>query len=135
MKHLKNFESFGVKNELEVNEELFGFGSKVSKAIKKFKNDNKEDFSELKSAENNLKKDDSASAKRLGDIQKKLLDKLDIFVSKDKGELFDLLKIDKVDSDWKTVKKDIRDIITNISPYEKRGLISRISGGSGSGRR
>lgn len=130
MRYLKTFESFS-GNEI-VNEELFGL-SKNEKAEKKFREDNKQLFTDLKNAENALDKSDQASKEKLGNIQKELYSKLHTF-TKAGGELMNILGIQKVDSDYTQVRTDLKNSIMNVNPFDNRSEWEKFVSGASSGR-
>lgn len=127
MKHLKTFESF---NE-PVNEELFG--GKLKKAKNKFIDENKDLFDQLKKAEKALDKKDDETKKNLANIQKELYSKLVSFTKRG-GDLMKELGIDRVDSDYKIVRKELQDKIMNIQAFDDRSEWQKFISGSGAGR-
>lgn len=114
MDHLVSFESHSV------NEEFLSL--KNIKAEKKFRNDNKVLFDELKKLEkiilqHPIKKRDKKIIKKLADIQGELYINLRNFCRKG-GELFKILEIDRVDSDFNQVYDDIKNDIFKVNPLE-----------------
>lgn len=128
MKHLKTFESF---NEQPINEELFG--GKLKKAKNKFIDENKDLFDQLTKAEKALDKKDDETKKNLANIQKELYSKLTNFTKRD-GDLMKELGINKVDSDYTTVRNELKDKIMNIQAFDDRSEWQKFISGSGSGR-
>lgn len=128
-KHLKSFESF---SQTDINEEIISFkdikdklSGPISKAISKFKSSNSDLMSELKSAEKKGGQD-------LIDVQKKLNDKLAEY----KKELISNMKKDgAIDNmnDINVVTKNLKDIINNINPKDKRSFMQKIGAGAGAG--
>lgn len=128
MKHLKTFESFTIEESGIVNEEFFG---KLKKAKNKFIDDNKSLFDELKKAENALDKKDEETQKALANIQKELYSKLTSF-TKASGELMNMLGISKVDSDYTTVRNELKDKIMNVQAFDDRSFWQKFISGSSS---
>jgi hypothetical protein len=128
MKHLKTFESF---NTEPVNEELFD--GKLKKAKNKFLDDNKELFNQLEKAEKSLDKKDDETKKNLANIQKELYSKLTTFTKRG-GDLMNALGIDRVDSDYTTVRNGLKNKIMNIQAFDDRSEWQKFIQGSGSGR-
>jgi hypothetical protein len=126
MKHLKTFESFNIEESGIVNEEFFG---KLKKAGNKFIDDNKSLFDELKKAEEALDKKDEESQKALANVQKELYSKLTSF-TKAGGELMNILGISKVDSDYNTVRKELKDKIMNVQAFDDRSVWQKFISGS-----
>jgi hypothetical protein len=120
LKYLKTFESFSIDvvNEEEIIGDLFKKGP-ISKAVAKFKEDNKEDFSKLKEAEK--------SGKNLKEIQSILNKKL---IEYKKSELKNLLT-DR--SDFNTASRELNDIINNITPNDTRTSMQKIGSGVSGG--
>jgi hypothetical protein len=129
MKHLKTFESFTINNSEQINEELFG--GKLKKAKDKFINDNKDLFDNLKKAEESLDKKDESTQKELANVQKELYSKLTSF-TKAGGDLMSLLGISKVDSDYTTVRNELKDKIMNIQAFDDRSVWQKFIAGSSS---
>jgi hypothetical protein len=120
-KVIKSFSDFNT-----VNEEAFDmFLGKIGKAEKKFKEDNKGLFEELVKAEKALDKKNEETQKHLVEIQKELYAKLRTFM-KGGGELFQLLKIQKVDSDYTTVTTNLKDRIMKTPAYDDRSMWQKI---------
>lgn len=127
-KHLKSFESF---SQTDINEEITfkdikdKFSGPISKAINKFKSDNSKLMSELKLAE-------KKGGQELMDVQKKLNDKLAEY----KKDLISKMKeggeIDNI-NDINVVNKNLRDIINNINPKDKRSFMQKLGTGTSSG--
>jgi len=133
MKHLKTFESFNTNTN--INEEIDFLKSKITKAKDKFILDNKVEFDALEIAEKELDSKNPDTQKTLADIQKSLIDKLKTFTGKPLFELLGIKPDSKgvyaYDDNWKSVKKDINDKITNINPYDKRTGIEKFGTGMG----
>ena len=121
LKHLKTFESFSSEtiNEEEIIGNLFG-KNPISKAVAKFKEDNKEYFTELSAAE-------KVGGEKLKNIQDVLNKKLLEFK---KNELRKLLPDQ---SDFNTAGREISDIINNIKANDKRSTLQKIGSGSSGG--
>lgn len=120
LKYLKTFESFSpeVINEEEIIGDLFK-KSPISKAVDKFKEENKDDFAKLRNAEK--------SGKGLQEIQSILNKKLLEFK---KNEMKDLLKDP---SDFNTASRELSDLINNIKANDKRSTLQRIGSGISGG--
>ena len=121
LKYLKTFESFSpvLINEEELIGDLFKKGP-ISKAVNKFKEDNKEAFLKLKDAE-------KIGGKDLKSIQDILNKKLIDFK---RGEMRKLLPDQ---SDFNTAGREIGDIINNINANDKRSTFQKVGSGASSG--
>lgn len=125
-KHLKSFESFSQTNEeISFKDIKKAITGKVGESISKFKQENSDLMSELKSAEKKGGQD-------LINIQKKLNDKLSAY----KKDLISKMKekgsIDNI-NDINVVIKNLSDIVNNIDPKDKRSFMQKVGSGAGSG--
>ncbi len=121
LKYLKTFESFSpdVINEEELIGDLFKKGP-ISKAVNKFKEDNKESFNELKEAE----KTKGSKLKSIQDIlNKKLLEYK-------KGEMKRILTNQ---SDFNTAGRELSNLINNIRSNDKRSILQKVGSGVSGG--